>query len=1006
MRNRIEILKEIMEIEKKYAIEEIDSKTFETKIQELERELDHAPDPTNEELDQAIESKKIPHSAHRLVGLISIEELLPNYDLPRSFYRHLKIRWELKKLEKRIAELMKTRKKIKVLLAEKKIDKQSAELRLESLEFDLRFAENRFRAREKYLKRNPSKGDLLRFTLENYQKFSYGGEIQSEEDLEELIQDLEEELSLRKEYRESLAEFLASLKASQLEISQEKTEAGLPDFKKLREFQMTINEVYEYIKILNEDIKLYTKVLNQLKEDHLNIDEQINGDFLVADFGISIGEDMELERRDEEMIDETSSPIISPKIDDDLSYIIDSFDIAMEEDEIIPDSSEIQDSEEFEKELPETPYPIYKPRIDIEVEGMEDFENPFDIESAGDVNISTKKIIFQSFEDFLEQLINENGKIIIPPKPEQPRTTRNRELKAKAKQKPSSQPLKERVEFTTLTQDLEGVIETEQEEIKKIPIDQISPPEKISEKKDLSKRITKISTEVEKHLDKSTDKKIQTERKKPPKLQKKIPLPPPPPPEEEERVIDYPEGEHLMEAQVMQAPKIDRKLPTKQRMISEELVRAATKAWRYAGKALFTSEIINSQRKFIGYLQEVIIFDNNKLGFSIVSETEATQEIIDTIFNQIKPIWMSEELTKSAQKRRKFVIEETIQSLNVSKEIALHISTLKEFANFRNITFPTNNSLEPPKPIGILPLSDFRVKGGRPICQEEQVLSLRPYRTAPWQGKLPEEFDNPLKTTCVLNSGIKLGKIISKIDHPLMGSLLLIDTEVPDNSLVSYLEKRLEISEKDHNDRLWLIKYLIAKKLQIPEGDAFEPKTLINYSITRGYPILPHEIVNSFKILVSFGSIANITKNKTILKHSARIFRSNEILPIECLRVRNMQGKHLGRCIGVSLSDKPVILVSEQISREIASLFTDVKLEKDIMSDISQSVMGVLGVDLQDSLCPHNVLKTLISIRKIESLETYGKFLGKMAVNGIPLSQMQLVEKGTIYIRDPQITSF
>ena len=69
------------------------------------------------------------------------------------------------------------------------------------------------------------------------------------------------------------------------------------------------------------------------------------------------------------------------------------------------------------------------------------------------------------------------------------------------------------------------------------------------------------------------------------------------------------------------------------------------------------------------------------------------------------------------------------------------------------------------------------------------------------------------------------------------------------------------------------------------------------------------------------------------------------------------------------------------------------------MSDISHSVMGTIGVDLKDSLCSHNILKTLIVGRKVQSLADYGKLLSRMNVTGFDLSTIQVVEKGTIFTK-------
>jgi hypothetical protein len=266
MKSRIEILKEIMETEKLFAMGEINSETFEDIMQNLEKQLKLAQRVSEEEIENAVDSKEVPLFAHSLIGSVSIEELFPSFNVPRTFYRHLKIRREIIELRKNINQLKKDLKKTQILLAEKKITPETADLRYERLEFDLRLAENRLSARQKYLKRNPTKGDLLQFTLKNYSKFSFGHGVEDQEELQETAQQLNEEIELRKKYREALAEMLATVKTSQLEISSAKTRNGLPDFKQLRDYQNTINELYTYIRLLSEDIQSYNNCLTSLQK--------------------------------------------------------------------------------------------------------------------------------------------------------------------------------------------------------------------------------------------------------------------------------------------------------------------------------------------------------------------------------------------------------------------------------------------------------------------------------------------------------------------------------------------------------------------------------------------------------------------------------------------------------------------------------------------------------------------------------------------------------------------
>ncbi len=1009
MRTRIDILKEIMEIEKQYALEEIDSEIFENKMQILEKQLFAVSAPTDDELKDAINAREIPLSANSLVGKISIEDLLPTFNVPRTFFRHLKIRREIQELARNIRNLNHNMQKLNILIAEKKVNPDTANIKIETLEFDLRLAQNRFGAREKYLKRNPSKGELVKFTLENYLKFSYGHGVETEAELKQLSRELTHEIEIRKEYRKAIAELLATVKTTQLEISTSTARNGLPDFKSLLDFQQSVNELKDYIKILSEDIKDYCNCLNLLQKDILVIDDS-HDLFMPEQFGLEIApeETKELVEK-KKAIDSLIETIeFERQIDDPISYfLIDTTDSSLIEEFELVDEEMVQPSDSLI--IPETPQPVYEPVVELEIIGMEDFTLPFEINgSKARLNNLTEQIIFQSFEGLLSKLIGEDEV--------ETSTVKSVEVeketpKTKAQFSSLSSDLKKTVDISRgsaedqiddsgslseLTKDLTIVSEIEPmapEELIKIDTDNIEIIPEIKEAQVIE--IPSIPTEPD-------------VLPPPPPPQQTLP-PPPPPPElsvsdeiisETEPIPEIVQQEAAVEEEIKIPEKEEEQLikPTKETMVSPKLLEAASEAWKLSGKALFNL-LEDTKREFLGYLQEVVVYGNNRLGFILVTETEANQSIIDKIFDQIKPLWITEELTESAEKRKNYVIREVMESLQVQKDVALHITRLQEFANFRNVNFPKGEVRPVPEIIGIIPVDKIRIKRGSIICSPDSILASQPYRTAPWDGQIGTADKSPVGKYCYLSHGVKIGKVIAAVLHPLMGKLLLLDKEEPDNTLIDYLVNRLNITEEKTKEKMWLVKYLIAKQLKIPEGEALKPKTLINYSLNRGFPILPNEILNSFRIFISGGSIDKITKNKVILRNSSRTFRPSEIFPLECLRVRTLSGRHIGTCLGLSLSDHPVILVSEKLSREIVVLFSNATVEKEIMSDISQSVMGTIGVDLKDSLCSHNILKTLIVGRKVQSLADYGKLLSRMNVTGFDLSTIQVVEKGTIFTK-------
>ncbi|MHA1655951.1 MAG: hypothetical protein ACTSWT_05455, partial [Candidatus Heimdallarchaeota archaeon] len=50
----------------------------------------------------------------------------------------------------------------------------------------------------------------------------------------------------------------------------------------------------------------------------------------------------------------------------------------------------------------------------------------------------------------------------------------------------------------------------------------------------------------------------------------------------------------------------------------------------------------------------------------------------------------------------------------------------------------------------------------------------------------------------------------------------------------------------------------------------------------------------------------------------------------------------------------------------------------------------------------HNILKSLIVGKKVTSLQEYGKYLTQMNVTGIDLSEIKVVEKGTIFVQEKE----
>jgi len=1030
MKKRIEILKKIMELEKKYALEEVDSETFERKMQIFEKQLRESEELSEKEFMEAVKNKEIPFSAERFMGKITIEDLLPTFNIPRTFYRHLKIRREVKELEKNIRDLKHNIHKLKLLIAEKKVNIEAASIKLETLEFDLRLAENRYGARQKYLKRNPSKGDLLRFTLENYHKFSFGHGITNEAELKEIATELRQEIELRKEYRKALAEMFATMKTSQIEISVSKRKNGLPDFKSLLEYQQMINEIKDYIHLLAVDIKNYSKCLSLL-EEVLCIDEALELSD-PADFGIeTISADAEKATATPAELGPLIKTITDQKeLTDPIGlFLIDTTDSSLTTPADAEESAQaIEPTDAFV--IPKTPEAVYQPTIDLEViGGMEDFSSPIEINATGSkINEATKQIIFQSFEGILEQLLEkDNGTTELnqPPATETAPTAKPMKVKRKVKitplknelekKTPGEQKLSERAATTDRDKSLEMLTEEmvfeedqQQQQVSLPPPPQeLPPPPPPPEEQQKTLPPPPPEKDEERTITEVTAAQSQ-------------PLPPPPPEEESteelseeelvEKQIDKLTEELVVEEETKQLPPPPEKTaveepsaagiikPQKTTMISKRLMEAATEAWNLAGKAVFKT-YEGTKRDFVGYIQEVVIFDKTRLGFMLVSESSADQTIIDKIFDQIKPLWITEDYLESAAKRKEYVIREVMEALRVPRDVALHTTKLQEFANFRNINYPIEVPTPPAELIGIVPVDKIRIKQGTIICQSNAVLPLKPYRTAPWGGKLIIEEQSPVGKDCYYSQGQKVGKIIAIVFHPLLGKLLLINTGVPDLSLVNYLVQRLEITEEKSEEKLWLLKYLIAKQLRIPEGEALQPKTLINYSLQRGFPILPHEILNSFRVFVSGGAIEKHTKRKIILKNATRIFHPGEIYPLACLRVREITGRHLGMSLGISLSDKPVLLISEKLSREIAVLFTNATVEKEVMDDISKSVMGTIGVDFKDSLCTHNILKSLIVGKKISSLQEYGKYLTLMNVSGIDLDDIQVVEKGTIFVK-------
>jgi hypothetical protein len=1044
MRSRITILKEIMAVEREFANESINSEEFEKQIHVLENELAKAPKPSHLEMRKAFEKREVPYTVHQLVSSFSVEKLVSQYEnISRSYFRRLKIKREALELQRTIYELKKSLQKIRVLKAENKINQKSAREKMNNLEYELRLAENRHGARKKYLKRNPIKGEILAFTLKNYIQFSFGYGIENEQELKEVIQGLQQEIKIRKKLHEIFVDILAKFKASQSDISSSK-EQCLPDFRQMREIQRSINEVKSYLDIINKELSELENVLLLVNDEVESLDDESSFTSAV-NFGIAINQANEskvnqseteiISQSDEELSKNefaamlTELEILEENNSDDY-YLLqstdsktpqekDSLDLSnlTEEQLILPqrrgkEESAIQSktsNQESQITIPQSSYPNFEPTINIEIEGVEEIEHPFRIETKNEDYLTSKneQIIYESFEGMLEQLIDnekDEEEKIKTTKTKKPRKVSFTSLSDDLKKvtKTAAKVAKESKDHPTLDNEIETL--PAKREITTIKeIEPLDPSELRSlEEQIIASQQSKTSVKETKIMIEETKAAKSEAPKVPPiSIPEETPIPEkeiPREPAEREEAKALPKKEEI----ITKEEKIVEKEPVKEKidkpMFPEQLFNASTEAWKHCGKSIFSLEEDGS-RNFLGYLREVVIFQKNRIGYTIVEESKGNQEIFDEIFKQIKPIWVSEELSTDSNKRKQFVLEEIKAALNVETELASYLSRILEFINYRNIDFPEHLQTVKPEVLGIIPIGNIRIKGGAIYCHEEQILPNQKSHIGPWKGKYD---DMPVlkQLPCYTSYGEKLGVIIGTINHPVFGKLLLIDTQKPNNQLLSYFERRLDIQETNPKERLWLVKYLISKQLNLPEGEALKPTTLVNYSLQRGFPILPNEILNSFRILVSMGTIDEINTKKVTLRTASRIINPYEVFPFTCMHVKSVTGRHLGLCLGVSLSNNPAILISEQISRKIVSLFTDKKQEKEAMAEISQTVKGTLGVSLQESLCSHNILKTLIVSRKIQNLEDYSKYLSWMAVNGLSLSKIVRIEKGLIYIKE------
>ena len=409
--------------------------------------------------------------------------------------------------------------------------------------------------------------------------------------------------------------------------------------------------------------------------------------------------------------------------------------------------------------------------------------------------------------------------------------------------------------------------------------------------------------------------------------------------------------------------------------------------------------IADAQKRFIGFTGPPLLHQGS-ITIPILIENEPSHESLDRVFETMHP----GSFESDSEQRKEYLRSEISSFLKIPEYIALLPRYIRNYCAKKNIKCPLKPEEFKQKIKGIISFQKIKRENGTIIANEndinllntDQRKHLAKMKIVPFPiSKIEEKTLTKKPLTSHLQK--HLGTIIEILNHPNNGAILVYEAFYPDKKILDQTLKNLKKSIKnDYEEKLWYLRFSIAKKLNIGEGDALKPEILAKFCLLEQIPLPPHEVISGYLKWVFMGFISETMKDRVILKRNAFQKPIKHAYPVACKKVVDQEENPLGTAIGITIE-------KNENGEELVLQYSTKTLEETALEEFEEeektNILNTLKESTETALCPETIIKYAIEKGIITEKENYNQLLELLGTKTIPLKKIIKITNDKIYIQ-------
>jgi len=430
------------------------------------------------------------------------------------------------------------------------------------------------------------------------------------------------------------------------------------------------------------------------------------------------------------------------------------------------------------------------------------------------------------------------------------------------------------------------------------------------------------------------------------------------------------------------------------------------KVWDCVGK------LVKSNTREIGVCSQPIT-RNGEIYIEIISRNEIQDPIIEEIYNLIKSSLTSGEVTNPT-KMRIIVADYISKAIGVEKQNSLSPTVIKRFFNQLRIPIPAKIDQTDSRPIGLVPFSNLPDSKSDIIFIQEE--SIEPLTT---DGQLTYAEERFSSTVCVgMTIRNSMGQIMGSIKdihvHSELGQIMIVESDKPRIELLDRLignTNQTSTNNLTPEEKNWLIRFLVAKKLGLYETEPLTPDNIISFCLIENIPILPSEIRCGYLSWISSGFL-NQTGPEFSIKGFDTVLKPfpDELYEIEFMRIITKEGITKGYAIGFDYIEGILkVVYASHFSENLIPVISDSPQLEDVKStfmEMMNTVSTCLNIPKDKGLMPSSILRFILkeklkSKTKLKTLkQSYKEMKMLLRIEIIDLTCVDITETGILLIED------